>query len=59
MRIKTIANQDSDYFEEQVNEFLKEKEELILHKHTVFAVTTDIFRGKTITMYSAIFYGEL
>jgi len=59
MRIKTIANQDSNSFEEQVNEFLKEKEELILHKHTVFAVTTDTFRGKTITMYSAIFYGEL
>jgi len=59
MKIKTIANQDSDSFEEQVNEFLKEKEEFLQNTHTVFAVTTDTFRGKTITMYSAIFYGEL
>jgi hypothetical protein len=59
MKIKTIANQNSHSFEKEVNEFLKEKEELLLHKHTVFAVTTDTFLGKTITMYSAIFYGEL
>jgi hypothetical protein len=59
MRIKTIACSDSDSFNEQVNEFLKEKEELILHDKTTFGITTDTFREKIHTMYSVIFYGEL
>ena len=59
MRIKAIGNADSDSFTELVNEFLEENEEMILHEKTVFGITTDTFRGKTITMYSAIFYGEL
>jgi hypothetical protein len=50
---------DSDSFNEQVNEFLKEKEELILHDKTTFGITTDTFREKIHTMYSVIFYGEL
>jgi len=59
MKIKAIACSDSNSFEEQVNEFLEEKEEMILHEKTIFAITTNTFRGNVYTMYSVIFFGEL
>ena len=59
MKIKTIARDDNKTFEEDVNKYLEHNEELILHNKTVFAITTDTFRGKVHTLYSAIFYGEL
>jgi len=59
MATKTIACDDNHGFDEMVKEFLEKKEDLVLHEHTKFGITQEIFRGNTITMYSVIFYGEL
>jgi len=59
MSIKTIACTDSHTFEEDVNEFLDKKENLIIHEKTVFGITQETYRGRQVTMYSVIFYGEL
>lgn len=59
MGTKTIAFGNKSSFDEAVARFLKKYEELVFHDKTVFAITQGTFRSKPVTMYSAIFYGEL
>jgi len=67
MGIKTFSSDNKDEFDEMVNKYLSEKENLILHDHTKFEITTQCkehYNGHHFipvlkTFYSVIFYGEL
>jgi len=67
MGIKTFSSDNKDEFDEIVNKYLSEKENLILHDHTKFEITTQYkehYNGHYFipvlkTFYSVIFYGEL
>lgn len=63
MGVKVITSDDASRFSKEVNEFLSECENLLLHDKTIFSVNVeeyhdDPYHGSTI-IFSAIFYGEI